>query len=88
MKYYKKPIPVEAFKWDNDVEVPEWFTQAYKDNCVKIAGNQIYIDTLEGLMIADKGYWIIKGIDGELYPCRPDIFERSYEVWNENKQVV
>jgi hypothetical protein len=39
----------------------------------------LYITTLEGVMRADKGDWIIKGVKGELYPCKPDIFEMTYE---------
>lgn len=40
---------------------------------------QLLIPTLEGLMTADEGDWIIKGIKGEIYPCKPDIFEATYE---------
>ena len=40
---------------------------------------EIYIDTLEGKMKANKGDWIIKGVKGELYPCKPDIFLETYE---------
>lgn len=42
-------------------------------------GEVIYIDTLEGVMRADCGDWIIKGVNGEFYPCKPDIFEKTYE---------
>lgn len=41
----------------------------------------LFIPTLEGLMLARQNDWIIRGIDGELYPCKPDIFEQSYELW-------
>ena len=40
---------------------------------------EIYIETLEGIMKADKGDWIIKGVKGELYPCKPDVFEITVE---------
>lgn len=40
---------------------------------------EVFIDTLEGTMKADKGDWIIKGVKGELYPCKPDVFEMTYE---------
>lgn len=40
---------------------------------------EIYIETLEGVMKADKGDWIIRGVKGELYPCKPDVFDLTYE---------
>ena len=43
----------------------------------------IYIDTLEGRMRADIGDWIITGVDGEQYPCKPDIFEKTYDIIGE-----
>jgi hypothetical protein len=42
--------------------------------------NRLYIGTLEGVMRADPGDWIIRGVNGELYPCKPDIFEQTYEA--------
>ena len=39
---------------------------------------EVYIETLEGVMKADKGDWIIKGVKGELYPCKPDVFKMTY----------
>ena len=42
--------------------------------------HEIYIDTLEGRMKASKGDWIITGINGEQYPCKPDIFAKTYEI--------
>ena len=48
--------------------------EAYKTDRV------IYIETLEGKMKAEKGDWIIRGIKGELYPCKPDIFKKTYEL--------
>lgn len=43
----------------------------------------IYIDTLEGQMKADKGDWIITGVNGEQYPCKPEIFDKTYDVLEE-----
>lgn len=48
--------------------------KAYKTEC------ELYISTLEGILKADKGDYIIKGIQGEVYPCKPDIFEETYEL--------
>lgn len=44
---------------------------------------EVYIETLEGTMKADKGDWIIKGVKGELYPCKPDVFEMTYKKMEE-----
>lgn len=76
-KYRKKPVVIDAFKYDPADERPEWFEDAI---AVKIDDNGLaHIYTLEGVMIANPGDWIIKGIEGELYPCKPDIFEKTYE---------
>ena len=74
MKYRKKPVVVEAFKWTGELKSIEFpVKDAYA------GGTQLFIKTLEGLMTADAGDWIIKGIKGEFYPCKPDIFEATYE---------
>ena len=82
MKYIKKPIPVEAFcpKYD---AWPEWFLDSGykiihsdKDNVI------IGIPTLEGLMTCSEEDYIIRGIKGEIYPCKRDIFLETYEESN------
>lgn len=78
-KFRKKPVIIEAVKYDG--------TAASVDQVMDMAGTRginnspegLYIVTLEGTMRADKGDWIIKGVKGELYPCKPDIFEATYE---------
>lgn len=78
MKYIKKPVTVEAvqFNGENFDEIAQAFNIApFK----KDFGDQLLIDTLEGQMKAKPGDWIIKGIKGEFYPCKPDIFAESYE---------
>lgn len=77
MKYIKKPIVVEAFQWTFD-EVPEWWT-ARKDTLIEVHTATALIPTLEGLMRASPGDYIIQGIKGEIYPCKPDIFHLTYE---------
>jgi len=87
-KYRKKPVVVEAIQltWANWSEVCEFA------NVGKLSDNQpeginldgrsslgLHIPTLEGLMVAQENDWIIKGVKGELYPCKPDIFEQTYE---------
>lgn len=80
MKYVKKPIPIEAFKYGFE-QPPEWFEEACAKRIVQCPakGGGLVIETLEGQMWADVGSYIIKGVGGELYPCRGDIFEETYE---------
>lgn len=86
--YRKKPVVIEAWQnKSNDVELwPAWLDAAMKDGTVTAVltmegeGTVFVIDTLEGEMIAKSGDWIIRGVKGELYPCKPDIFEATYEA--------
>ena len=76
MKYRKKPVEVEAFRYGYDDE-PGCFLNS---GMVKDIQNEYcIICTLEGDMRGNRGDYIIKGLRGELYPCKPDIFEKSYE---------
>ena len=90
MKYRKKPVVVEAFQLTDDPEYesPPWFTQAVADEKVWIDRSlndghiSVYgctIQTLEGRMHAKLGDYIIQGAAGELYPCKPDVFSKTYE---------
>lgn len=89
MKYRKKPVVVEAvqLKRDNLKEVETFLsgrnmpeTYAPQEGWSINWGNStIQISTLEGIMHASPGDWIIKGVKGEFYPCKPDIFEATYE---------
>jgi hypothetical protein len=86
--YRKKPVEIEAFKFYVD-PMPDWFLDQMSDNTVMIFNcnynrytiDEAYctIETLEGTMRGNGGDYIIKGIDGELYPCKSDIFEKTYE---------
>lgn len=76
-KYRKRPVIIEAIQWDGN-----------KMNLNKIvdfmgyyefAKGNLIINTLEGRMKASPGDYIIKGVNGEFYPCKPDIFEKTYE---------
>ena len=78
IKYRKKPVVIEAFRWLLD-ETPLWWSQLSKDFNVNVLTQSVYIKTLEGTMECRKGDWIIKGVNGEFYPCKPDIFEKTYE---------
>lgn len=82
MKYRKKPVVIEAIQFtdSNHSEINK-FTNA-KISCgidVDNLVSELIITTLEGNMKADIGDYIIKGIKGEFYPCKPDIFEQTYE---------
>ncbi len=53
-----------------------------------IIENGLYIDTLEGIMSTSIGDYIIKGVNGEFYPCKADIFEKTYEVVDDNDRTI
>jgi hypothetical protein len=85
MKYRKKPIVIEAVLWQ-----PESPPSAYPDWLWNEIGSRpqlfnestgvLTIRTLEGDMAANPGDWIIRGVKGEIYPCKPDIFAATYEL--------
>ena len=75
MKYRKKPVEIEAWQHIPFAPMPEWVLE----KILRRDGDTISIFTLEGAMRADPGDWIIRGIKGEVYPCKPDIFEATYE---------
>lgn len=86
VQYRKKPAVIEAVQWDGRrlSHVPGWLSKAINTHPGEIGGvfrvgEQIHVFTLEGTMIATPGDWIIRGVKGELYPCKPDIFAATYE---------
>lgn len=78
-KYVKKPVEIEAVQWtgENLLDVLNFCTQcfSYEKNSQQV----LTISTLEGNMNASHGDFIIKGIKGEFYACKPDIFEMTYD---------
>lgn len=86
-KFRKKPVVIEAFQINenSEHEIIKWSNGAVYSSPVleptEINPTGIYwqIKTLEGIMTAIVGDWIIRGINGEYYPCKPDIFEKTYE---------
>lgn len=78
MKYRKKPIIVEAVQWLGH-NADEIFDFIGKDN-MAWDNAQLCVFTLEGVYRSEVGEYIIKGIKGEFYPCKPDIFEMTYEA--------
>lgn len=83
-KYRKKPIIVEAFRFQIDRFTPDWFMDRVTNNTIiTYEDGTCDVKTLEGTMKANKGDYIILGVNGEVYPCKPDIFEKTYEVVEE-----
>jgi len=78
MRYRKLPVEIEAVKWagDNADEV----ARLQGISRVEYGNGLLVVHTLEGDMRADLGDYIIRGVKGELYPCKPDIFEATYEA--------
>lgn len=90
MKYRKKPVEIEAWQFEAPMFMPQpsWFKAAMLAGKIYYQGgeNPYYtIETLEGKMRATAGDWIIRGIQGEIYPCKPDIFAATYEPVMEGK---
>lgn len=83
MKYRKRPVVIEAMQLTetNSLEVYNWINTDQASKC----GSVVKIETLEGTMTANVGDWIIRGVKGEYYPCKPDIFEATYEKVEETK---
>ena len=92
-KYRKKPVTVEAFqmtearRWDNS-EWPNWLNEAWQKPGSEPGAfwcdpepphTYLHITSLEGVMDVTWDDWIIQGVQGEIYPCKPDIFEQTYE---------
>lgn len=86
-RFKKKPVEVEAWKvldllrsathdWPS---LPVQIEDAYEEGKIVFTVNKIHITTLEGTMYANLGDWVICGVQGELYPCKPDIFDATYE---------
>lgn len=91
MKFRKKPIVIEAMRWPGHsalsvravMDFEEWFLP--RGGVGRYVGDRLHIKTLEdgpegeAKHVAEPGDWIIRGVQGEFYPCKPDIFEATYE---------
>jgi len=80
-KYVKKPIPVEAVQWtgDNRKDIWDFCSLSYFNYNIETDKLELFIQTLEGPMSANVGDYIIKGVKGEFYPCKEDIFNETYD---------
>lgn len=78
-RYRKKPVVIEAVQWTgkNVDEIKKFMAGSEREPWMR--GRVVIIDTLEGPHVASPGDYIIKGVHGEFYPCKPDIFAKTYE---------
>ena len=79
MKFRKKPVIIEAMQFDGTDKSCDWLLPQLESGEIGRSCNKLYIKTLEGIMTANEGDYIIKGINGEFYPCKPDIFDKTYD---------
>ena len=91
MRFRKKPVVIEAVRWTGR-NLNEVLQFVGRDKLVQLRDlndhptGVLVVETLEGDMRADKGDWIIKGVKGEFYPCKPDIFAATYEPAEEGRE--
>ena len=85
MKFRTKPVIKEAIKWDNSMEALEALGKLGDNRNLSAfhPDGGLRIHTLEGIMVANDGDWVICGLNKEFYPCKPDIFEKTYEAVEE-----
>jgi hypothetical protein len=79
-KYRKKPVIIDAVLFDGTLSCVEQLGAYQGSVSQELTGNTVQIETLEGTMTANIGDYIIKGVKGEIYPCKADIFEATYDV--------
>ncbi len=79
-KFRKKPVIIDVVLYDgSSTSVYCVIEMAGSSEGINNSPEGLYITTLEGIMRADVGDWILKGVNGEIYPCKPDIFAKTYE---------
>ncbi len=90
MKYRKKPVVVEAiqYKFSSTLNFDDCYSnindiKKFTNGSIKLKNALVIIPTLEGEMLVSGGDYIIKGVNGEFYPCKPDIFHKTYEKLKE-----
>ena len=90
-KFRKKPVVIEAFQVPPADDTTKWLPPSWLVSAIlgggvtPLDGGGLDIHTLEGVMRADVGDWLIQGVKGELYPCKPDIFAATYEPVEESR---
>lgn len=104
MKFKKKPVTIDAVQWKGTMESLKDITDLYAptrpwEDCIRNVDSNspidfnektmsLYIHTTEGIMEAPEGWFIIKGVEGEFYPCKPSVFFKTYEPVKQVKIVV
>lgn len=88
-KFRKRPVEIEAMQLtrENASEIAKWAASTDAPT-ITVFGGDVKIHTLEGLMHASLGDWIIKGVQGEFYPCKPDIFEQTYDKVGDGERTM
>jgi hypothetical protein len=92
--FRKKPVVIEADHYDGSLEIAQSLSEKYlgrvgleldKTSTPKelVFSGRLQVSTLEGTVFASPGDWIIQGVNGEVYPCKPDVFEKTYEAVTE-----
>lgn len=99
MKYRKKPVVIEAFQYDGDLMnsrgefyVPQWAIEAHLNGTLFFCSKRdslppfsLFVKTREGDMEVSVHDYVIKGVMGKIYPCKPNIFEMTYELVKKEK---
>lgn len=80
-KYVKRPVEIEALQWtgDNKHDILQFCHRCFMQYDATVLNPNLKVNTLEGIMEASKGDYIIRGIKGEFYPCKEDVFELTYD---------
>ncbi len=87
-KFRKKPVVIDAVRAHDAIlaasqrwsDLPDWLAAKYEEGGLVFASDHVSIPTMEGTMRAERSDWIIRGVQGEIYPCKPDIFDATYEA--------
>ena len=86
MKYRKRPIEIEAVRLNGagrlEGDMPDWIVQPALRGEIQYTHTQeagLHVKTLEGVMRAGPGDWLIRGVQGEIYPCKDEVFRETYE---------
>ena len=89
-KFVKKPVVIEAIQYDgaNITEIETFVGAKLPTVWLSVEETQLILSTLEGDMKVTKGDYVIKGVKGEFYPCKPDIFKQSYNMIKENNGIL
>ncbi len=82
-RFRKKPVEIDAVRWDGHEDtfdiILKWAAPD-ESRTFAMSDGYLYIATLEGEMRADPGDWVIRGVEGEVYPCKPNIFVQTYDL--------